>query len=74
MNKSFKDPCLMESPTSFKLLSSKVAGDNQYKSIPKKQKKPAGGYSQTANPKINNDLKTMQAAMAGTIKPYDKAE
>ena len=36
MNKSFKDPCLMESPKSFKLLNSTVAGDNQYKSIPKK--------------------------------------
>ena len=74
MSKTFKDPCLLESPKSFKLLNSTVAGDNQYRSIPKKSKKPASGYSQTANPKSNNDLKTMQAALAGTIKPYDKAE
>ena len=45
MSKTFKDPCLLESPKSFKLLNSTVAGDNQYKSIPKKQKKPAAGYS-----------------------------
>ena len=72
MNKSFKDPCLMDSPKSYKLQSSQVLHELQSKTIPKKQRKTAAGHSQTANPRTNNALRTMQAALAQTIKPYDK--
>ena len=45
MNKSFKDPCLLDSPTSHKFQSTQVFNELTSKTIPKKPRKAAVGHS-----------------------------
>ena len=82
LNKSFRDPAILESPKSQKVTNKDFSQPQRGAATQKKPNKYHNMFSQSAGGKKNNDLVSMQIGRSSivpdqkpsTIQPYDKSE